>query len=183
MKCPGQDRGYWSGDPVREVPCPECGAAVEIFRDEGAGHCLRCGHEFFALQADFDCAQWCSVAKECLGFAPDRQSRPGAAEGALAAQLIQRLEQACKDDPARIAHALRVFQFAKELVREEGGDPRVVLCASLLLAAGPFGSVGGENANEEPNDPLETQKILCEMGLEEVTRSRVCQIIQRRSCG
>ena len=27
MKCPGQDRGYWTGDRVFEVPCPRCGSA------------------------------------------------------------------------------------------------------------------------------------------------------------
>ena len=100
MKCPGQDRSNWTGDPVREVLCPECAAAVEIFRDEVAGRCLRCGHKFLALQADFGCAQWCSVAKECLGFAPDQRSQPGFAGDALAAQLIQRLERECKNDPA-----------------------------------------------------------------------------------
>ena len=177
MKCPGQDRGNWTGDPVREAPCPECGAAVEIFRDEGAGHCPRCGHQFLALAADFGCAQWCSVAKECLGFAPDRQSQPGSAEGVLAARLIQRVERVCKNDPARIAHALRVFQFAKELVREEGGDPRVVLCASLLLSTGAFESDGAENANEGPTYRREAREILRQMNLDEVTQARVCQIM------
>ena len=102
MKCPGQDRSCWTGDFVREIPCPECGAAVEVFRDENSGRCRRCGHKFFAPGADFGCAQWCSLAKECLGFAPERQPQPGSAEGALAARLIQRVEAVFKNDPASI---------------------------------------------------------------------------------
>ncbi|MGA2066288.1 MAG: DUF3786 domain-containing protein [Thermoguttaceae bacterium] len=76
MKCPGQDSRYWTGDPVVETPCPECGATVEIFRDESAGRCRRCGHRFLNPGANFGCAQWCSLAKECVGFIP----RPAASD-------------------------------------------------------------------------------------------------------
>ena len=136
MKCPGQDPRYWTGEVVSEVPCPECGATVEIFRDEKAGRCRHCGHRFANPGADFGCAQWCAMANECLGLSPQRQSQPGSAEGALAARLIQWIEGRFKDDPLRIARALKAFQRAKELVRKEGGDPRVVVCAALLLAVG-----------------------------------------------
>ena len=136
MKCPGQDPRYWTGEVVVEVPCPECGAGVEIFRDENAGRCRRCGHRFQNPGADFGCAQWCAMANECLGISPQRQPQAGAAEGALAARLIQWIEPQFKDDPPRIARALKAFQRAKELVRQEGGDPRVVFCAALLLAVG-----------------------------------------------
>ncbi len=123
------------------------------------------------------------MAKECLGFAPDRQPQPGSAEGALAARLIQRVEEVFKNDPARIAHALRVFQFAKELVREEGGDPRVVLCASLLLATVGREALCLDGAPGEPASQPETiaaEKVLREMGLDEVALSRVLHIA--RSC-
>src|SRR3972149_2380138 len=130
MKCPGQDRRYWKGDAVVEIPCPECGHTVEIFRDESAGRCRRCGHRFLKPGTDFGCAKWCSLANECLGFAPQRKSEGNDTESALGARLIQWVEQEFKNNPACIAHALRVFQYAKELVRKEGGDPRVVLSAA-----------------------------------------------------
>ena len=171
MKCPGQDRSYWTGDAVHEVPCPECGAAVEIFRDESAGRCARCGHKFLDPGANFGCAQWCSLAKECLGFARSGSRSQVAPEGALAARLIQRVEQSFKNDPARIAHVLRVFQFAKELVREEGGDPRVVLCASLLLATGTHEAVCTEEASGAPSSQTgatSADEVLQQMGLDEV---------------
>jgi hypothetical protein len=175
MKCPGQDRSCWTGERVREIPCPECGAAVEIFRDENAGRCLRCGHKFLAPGAMLGCAQWCSVAKECLGFAPQRGESLGSAESALAARLIQRVEKVFTNEPARIAYALRVFQFAKELVRAEGGDPRVVLCASLLLATD-----GGSNSQPEA---VSVEEVLREMGLDEATLTRVLQLVTNYRTG
>ncbi len=135
MKCPGQDRRYWTGAAAVEVPCPECGAAVEVFRDEGRARCPRCGHRFPNPGTDFGCAKWCSLANECLGFAPQRPPGDDSQEGPLAARLLQMLEEGFKKDPAGLAYALRVFQQAKELVSKEGGDPRVVLTAALWLAA------------------------------------------------
>ena len=70
MKCPGQDRRYWKGGAVFEVPCPECGYTVEIFKDESAGRCRHCGHRFLSPGTDFGCAQWCSLSNECLGIDP-----------------------------------------------------------------------------------------------------------------
>jgi hypothetical protein len=180
MKCPGQDRRCWTGERVREIPCPECGVTVEIFRDESTGRCLRCGHKFAAPGANLGCAQWCSLANECLGYAPERQPQSGSAESALAARLIQRVEQVFSSSPGRIAHALRVFQFAKELVREEGGDPRVVLCASLLLAT--EGHEGGcpEATAAQPVTRFEAgpvESVLRDLGLDAATAARVRQIV------
>jgi hypothetical protein len=83
----------------------------------------------------------------------------------LAARLIQWIEREFKDEPLRIAGALKAFQRAKELVRKEGGDPRVVLCVSLLLA------VGMEESAEE---------ILGQIGVAPDLLARVCEII--RAC-
>ncbi len=150
MKCPGQDRRYWTGDAAVEVPCPECGAAVEVFRDEGRARCPRCGHRFPNPGTDFGCAKWCSLANECLGFTPQRQPGDNSREEPLAVRLLQLLEEGLKKDPAGLAYALRVFQHAKDLVSKEGGDPRVVLTAALWLAAdaraGQPGGPGGAGA-------------------------------------
>jgi hypothetical protein len=148
---------------------------VEVFRDENKGRCLRCGHKFLAPGGNLGCAQWCSVAKECLGFAPQRQPSSGSTESALAARLIQRAEEVFKNHPARVAQVLRVFQFAKELVREEGGDPRVILCAALLLAT------GGES--QASSEATSVDVLLREMGLDEATRSRVLEVVANYRTG
>jgi hypothetical protein len=183
MKCPGQDRRYWLGSAVVEVPCPECGNTVEIFRDENSGHCRHCGHRFLNPGTDFGCAQWCSLANECLGYAPQRKSGGDAAESALAARLIQWLEQEFKGNPARIAQALRIFQCAKELARIEGGDPRVVLSAALLLASGVYNSEPFESSPGQidcgPKTAAKLEQALKHARLDEDTAQRVSQILEK----
>lgn len=178
MRCPGQDRRYWKEDAAYEVPCPKCGFAVEIFKDESRGRCSSCGHRFLNPGVDFGCAKWCSLAEECLGLAPDREAPSRGGEGALAAQLIQAIEEEFSEDQARIAHALRAFQYAKELVRTEGGNPRVVLAAVLLLETELHGPAGKRNG--ETPGPARAKQILQRIGLGEDTTERVCRII--RSC-
>ena len=124
MKCPGQERRYWIGEPTFEMPCPKCGTMVELFRDEGSGRCRNCGHRFPNPKAAFGCAKWCPQAKECVGLAPPKVVPDGTADRSLAARLIQAVEKELADDPPRLAHALLVFQHAKQLLEREGGDPR-----------------------------------------------------------
>jgi hypothetical protein len=179
MQCPGQDRRYWGADAAVEVPCPECGVAVEIFKDENAGRCPRCGHRFVNAGGNFGCAQWCALAKECLGFVPERQAQPGSGESALAARLIQWIEQALAQDPPRLGHALRVFQHAKNLVQDEGGDPRVVLSAALLLSVDPRGQDSAQIEAQSGCSAahLSADEVLLRLGLDETTRARVVRII------
>ena len=181
MKCPGQDRRYWTGAAAVEVPCPECGAAVEVFRDESRGRCPRCGHRFANPGTDFGCAKWCSLAKECLGFAPERQSAAESGEGPLAARLLQMLEERLKKEPMRLAYALRVFQHAKDLVSKEGGDPRVVLTAALWLAADARGDqpAPSTGAGSMPGPPAsaEAEAAAQRLGLDTYTWERVEAIL------
>jgi len=171
MRCPGQDWRYWKEDAVFEVPCPECGAPVEFFKDEKSGRCTGCGHRFLNPGADFGCAKWCPLAEQCLGVVPDRQPASATTEGALAAQLIQVVEERFAQDTPRIAHCLRAFQYAKEFVRSEGGDPRVVLSAVLLM-----GVVTSEPAGKAAGT-RKIKKILQQIGLEADAIDRVCRAI------
>ena len=133
MKCPGQDWRYWTGDVLFEVPCPECGYAVEFFKDEPRGRCPNCGHRFLNPGIDIGCAQWCGLSEQCLGLVPEPGLAGRGKEQALASRLIQAVREECQAQPARFAAALSVFRYAKWLVSREGGDPQVVLAAALLL--------------------------------------------------
>ena len=102
------------------------------------------------------------MANECLGISPQRQPQAGSADGALAARLIQWIESQFRNDPPRIVRALKAFQRAKELVRQEGGDPRVAFCAALLLA---------------PARSSRPRTILRQIGVEAEVVARVCGIV------
>ena len=186
MKCPGQDRGYWKANAVFEIPCPQCGTSVELFKDEATGHCPRCDHRFSNPGVEIGCAAWCSLAQECLGVAPRPQSavRP---EGALAALLIHALEERFQSDRPRFAQALKVFQFAKSLVGKQGGDPRVVLAAALLLELVVRGSLAAPGSSHGEDDSAagiaEARGLLKQSGLDEETSQRIEGILTSYCAG
>lgn len=175
MRCPGQDRRYWTEDAVFEVPCPECGAAVEFFKDETSGRCPSCGGRFKNPGIDFGCAQWCALAGECLGFVPQRESLTGAGGAAPAGRLIQAVKEQFAPDQDRISHALMVFQQAKRLASKEGGDPRVILASALLLGIGTPRSA--EHQTGRTDGPSKAKQILQQIGVDEDTIAQVCEII------
>jgi hypothetical protein len=181
MKCPGQDRRYWAADAVAEMPCPRCGSAVEIFKDESSGRCARCGYRFLNPGADFGCAQWCAMAEQCVGPVPQAQSSSGAGNRAPAARLIEGIEEAIGQDQARLARALRAFQYAKELAAKEGGDPRVALAAALLLEIGfPDSELLESSGGPVPECGalFRANVILDGSGLDAESRRQVWQILQ-----
>jgi hypothetical protein len=102
------------------------------------------------------------MARECVGFDPQRASRERPGEGALAARLILRLQDEYAADQERLARVLRTFQVAKERMLQEKADPRVVLVAALL--AGAEADRGG--------------LLLAELDLEPECRCRVAAIIE-----
>ncbi len=66
-RCPGQNTQFWGPDDVFDLPCPGCGKSVEFFKDEAQRKCKGCGKLIFNPRMDFGCANWCPMAKECLG--------------------------------------------------------------------------------------------------------------------
>jgi hypothetical protein len=160
---------------VFDVPCPECGAAVEFFKDETSGRCTKCGHRFRNPGIDFGCATWCSLAEQCLGFVPDGGSAPPSTEGALAGRLIQRIGEEFKDEPARMISALKAFHHAKELVAKEGGVPRIALAASLLLEI--VSSPEGQSSAAEMDYGQKVRQILVDAGADDETIQGVSAIV------
>jgi hypothetical protein len=160
--------------------------SVEVFKDEANAHCPRCDHRFSNPGVVVDCAAWCSLAQECLGVAPQSQSavRP---EGALAARLIHILEERFHSDRPRFARALRVFQFAKSLAGKQGGDPRVILAAALLLDLAVHHSPGATSAsNVEDNSGggiAEARSLMKQNGLDEETSHSIDQILTSYRAG
>lgn len=180
--CPGQDLRCLRPDDVFEVACAACGRGVEFFRDDRSRTCPGCGCRVENPRIDLSCAEWCQYAEACPGYVPEpgkRGLREG--EGPLVSRLIGEMKAVFGTDQKRIAHALAVFQHAKDLLRAEGGDPRVVFAAALLHDIGTreaerkHGSAAGRY--QEIEGPPIAGKIMESIGLEADVVDHVCRIV------
>jgi len=85
------------------------------------------------------------------------------------------------DDRRRINHALRVTEFAGELLKEEPGNPELVIVTALLHDIGiheaerKHGSSAG-NLQELEGPPI-ARRILSSLGYDEPFIDEVCEII------
>ncbi len=182
MRCPGQDWSSWTGEVAFETPCPKCDAAVEFFKDETSGRCTKCGNRFQNPRISFDCAQWCSFAEKCLGYAPQQDETSDPGEGALAGRLIRAVKDQFDTQQVRIARSLAVFRHARELLAKEGGDPRIILAASLLLET-VADQPAGSPARAAAKPPEIPRQILQDVGLDPDTTDCVCHIIESHRLG
>ncbi len=66
--CPGQNTAFWRPDDIFDITCPNCGTAVEFFKDEARRRCSGCGHVFVNPKLNEGCAKWCKFADKCLGL-------------------------------------------------------------------------------------------------------------------
>jgi NADH pyrophosphatase NudC (nudix superfamily) len=62
-RCPGQDGRELT---TTVVPCPACGAEVEMFSDETRAKCPKCRQWVYKEETP-SCVQWCAKARECVG--------------------------------------------------------------------------------------------------------------------
>jgi hypothetical protein len=128
MKCPGQDTRYWKAGDIFVAECPKCGAEIEFFKDDTRRRCAWCGHMFYNPKIELGCAEWCQYAEKCV---PDLVKAKKAAQTfrELLAEQVRAYLGA--DSPAWEQTAQGV-NLAQELLKAEGGDPKVVLAAVLL---------------------------------------------------
>jgi hypothetical protein len=78
MKCPGQDTQNWKSGDIFEAPCPNCGRAIEFFKDDTSRRCKGCGERVPNPKLDFGCAEYCEYADQCLaGLSNDAAPKDG----------------------------------------------------------------------------------------------------------
>lgn len=172
MKCPGQDRAYWHGERVFEVPCVKCGGKVEFFRDEVSRRCSRCSTRLSNPRVALDCATWCDQAESCTGLSRSRIAAMGQGSTALAGKLIEALEEAIPDDPDRVYRALLVFQHAKELASAAPSPPTLLSAALLLeLSDSPAARTG------DPAGASAFRKVMARAQLDEEAIAAVTSLI------
>ena len=130
MQCPGQDSRFWGLDAIFETACPQCGKEVEFFKDEPTRACKGCGLKIVNPKMDFGCASYCQFAEQCVGDLPAEllAQRKDLFKDRVAVEMKRYFQY----DFKRIGHATKVARYAERIVKQEGGDPAVVLSAAYL---------------------------------------------------
>jgi len=132
MKCPGQDTRFWKPDDIFVAQCPKCGAEIEFFKDDARRRCAWCGHMFYNPKISLGCAEWCQYAEKCV---PDLMKEKKAAQ-TFKERLAELVHSHLQDSEAWERTA-KGMHYALDLLKSEGGDPRVVLAAVLLHQLAP----------------------------------------------
>jgi len=133
MKCPGQDTRYWKPGDIFVTECPKCGAEIEFFKDDTRRRCAWCGHLFYNPKIELGCAEWCQYAEKCV---PDLVKAKKAAQ-TFKEILADQVKSHLGEDSRDWAFTEKGLALAQELLKAEGGDPKVVLAATMLHRVGP----------------------------------------------
>lgn len=178
MKCPGQDTQYWTGSAIYEVDCPECGKAVEFFKDDTTRKCA-CGHRFVNPKMDFGCASYCQHAEECLGnMPPELLAERG---DLLKDRVAIEMKKYFRTDFRRISHASRVARYAERIGKDESGELAVILCAAYLHDIGIHEAERKYKSTapkyQEELGPDIAREILVKLGATSELIEEVCDIV------
>lgn len=167
FRCPGQNTMFWKAGDIFEVSCPNCGKTVEFWKDDARRTCT-CGHRFLNPKRDIGCLEWCKYAEKCM---PDMFKGENL-RAFYRDRLLAAAKKALKPDDTVLEQALEVLDLAEELVSAEGGEPKVVIAATLLselLRVSPSG---------QDDRAALARKILVELGTEAEVVDEVCRLIQ-----
>jgi len=130
MKCPGQDMQYWTAEAIFEVACPECGGAVEFYKDDTTRICPGCSHRFVNPKMDFGCAAYCKFAEQCIGTLPEEFV--GTRENLLKDKVAVAIKRFYQTDFKQIGYLSRLANHAEKIGKEEGVNLAIVLCSAYL---------------------------------------------------
>lgn len=167
MKCPGQDTQLWTAAAIYEAACPQCGAAVEFFKDDTTRKCPQCGHRFVNPKMDFGCAAYCSYAEQCLGDLPPELVAQK--EDLLKDRVAVAVKRHLKSDFKRIGRAARRARHVEEIGRAEGADLPVILIAGYLWDL--------DDNSVSPGDLPQARAILNNLKAPEDLSDRVCAML------
>jgi putative nucleotidyltransferase with HDIG domain len=180
MQCPGQDSRFWGSNAVFDAECPQCGHQVEFFKDEPTRTCKGCGYKIVNPKMDFGCASYCQFAEQCVGDLPAEllAQRKDLFKDRVAIEMKRYFQY----DFKRIGHATKVARYAERIVKQEGGDPAVVLSAAYLHDIGikeaerKYYDAAVDHHEEE--GPSIARQILGRLKAPETLIDDVCAIIE-----
>ena len=182
MRCPGQDPMFWKPGDVFEIMCPKCGYQVEFFKFDVKRKC-RCGHEMINPRINFGCAEWCPYGDNCIqGLPEEMQTRTKEEKNnRLRERIYSEMKRYFGSDMKRVNHALKVAEYAEEILKIEGGHPLVVLGAAYLHDIGikeaekKYGSASVED--QEREGPAIARDILGRLNVQRGIVEEICDMI------
>jgi len=133
IKCPGQDTRFWKPDDIFTLECPKCGAEIEFFKDDTRRRCAWCGHLFYNPRIELGCAEYCQFADKCV---PELMAEKKAMQ-TFKERLRERVLSLAPGDQELETRLERGLALATDLLKAEGGDPKVVFAAVLLHRISP----------------------------------------------
>ncbi|MEJ2070056.1 MAG: hypothetical protein P8X58_06550 [Syntrophobacterales bacterium] len=158
IKCPGQDTRHWKPDDIFNIECPKCGTEIEFFKDDTRRRCAWCGHLFYNPKIELGCAEWCQYADKCVPeLVKEKQAMQTFKE-----RLRERVLDLASRDPDFAARLDRGLALAIDLLKAEGGDPKVVFAAILLQEV----------------DPAQARDILAELKTEPEITESILEVLQ-----
>lgn len=160
LRCPGQNTMFWKPDDIYDVKCPNCGKAVEFWKDDSKRSC-RCGHRFLNPKRNLGCLEYCKYAESCM---------PEMFEGEnLSAlyrdRLLAAMRKALKPGDEKLEQCREISELVEEINEAEGGTPKVVIAAAMLANLADSGSED------------EARAMLRDLGTEGEVIDQVCRII------
>jgi putative nucleotidyltransferase with HDIG domain len=181
VRCPGQDQRFWKPGDIFEVKCPDCGRAVEFFKDEPKLKCRKCGQQVTNPKIDLGCAKWCQYAEQCVGTPAAEQIN------IMRNRLVEEMKKIFGTDQKRIDHALSVLDYAEQIHESEGGDPLVVKAGAILhdIGIGESERKHGSSAGryQEIEGPPIARGILTMCGISDDDIEHICKIVGSHHSG
>jgi putative nucleotidyltransferase with HDIG domain len=152
---------------------------VEFFKDDTTRRCPKCATRFVNPEMDFGCASYCPYAEQCLGDLPPELLAER--DDLLKDRVALEMKRYFGHDFKRIGHAANVARYAERIVKEEQGNPAVVLCAAYLHDIGmheaerKHSSAAAQHHEEE--GPVIAREILTRLGARPEIVDEVCDIV------
>ncbi len=173
QKCPGQNTMFWKPEDVYDVACPVCGRPVEFWKDDARRTCS-CGYRFANPKRDLGCLEYCKYAESCMPEMFEGENLRALYRDRLIAAIRGRLGP----DVAMQERMSEAADLTEEMIAAEGGDPKVVIAAAVLLS---LVAAQARNDRSRPGavalDRQEAVRILSLVGTETEVVDQICRIV------